>query len=121
MKNEFEKYFIVVQNAVLLHVEGVLPVVAVFGDGDDMLPRFGEASADFRKVLVTSVVRLAVAAESVNIRVQNELDGILNEPFDEFRIFPIEGFIAPCLAAEPVRMVFDQLAVRHGAPCDDVQ
>ena len=114
-------HFAVVQNAVLFHVESVLPIIAIFRDGDDMLPRFGETPTDFRKVLVTSVVRLAVATESINIRCKNEIDGVLNEPFDEFWIFPVEGFIAPRLAAEPIRMVFDELAVGHGAPCDDVQ
>ena len=114
-------HFAVVQNAVLLHVEGVLPVVAVLRDGDDVLPFLREAFADFREVLVACVIGLAVAAETVDVGGENEIDGVLDEPFDEFRILPVEGFVAPCLAAEPVRMVFDELAVRHGAPCDDVQ
>lgn len=111
----------VFQHAVLLAVKGGLTEASLLGHDEGVDALIVEPLADLGIDGVARGKGLAVTAVAVGTRLLDIGHGITDEPLLELLVAPVEGGIAPGLAAVPVGMLLNERRGVHGAPGDDIQ
>ena len=111
----------VFQHAVLLAVKGGLTEASLLGHDEGVDALIVEPLADLGIDGVARGEGLAVTAVAVGTRLLDVGHGITDEPLLELLVAPVEGGVAPGLAAVPVGMLGNEGRGVHGAPGDDIQ